>query len=202
MSNTDTDAQIWERPWSFYFGVAAPCVFGLLIANIMATGFNLLKPERVTVSIECCYQNVGIATSVALTMFSGEDLAEAMGVPFYYGLVEAFVLGLYCIGAWKAGWTKAPTHVSLWRSISTSYEIKIVEKVENEETVIRDANDAEQVHGFHYVQHTDTKPENDVEEEKREDDISPEIGIRRDARRKDKKEPSYMGEESSALELN
>jgi predicted Na+-dependent transporter len=47
LSNTDTDAQLWERPWRFYIGVAAPCVFGLIIANFMATGLKLLKPERV-----------------------------------------------------------------------------------------------------------------------------------------------------------
>jgi predicted Na+-dependent transporter len=49
LSNTDTDSQLWERPWIFYIGVAAPCVFGLIIANIMATWFKLIKPERVYV---------------------------------------------------------------------------------------------------------------------------------------------------------
>lgn len=124
MSNTGGgDSQIWARSWSFYVGVAAPCVLGLIISNFMTSFFWLKRPERVTVSIECCYQNVGIATSVALTMFEGEDLAEAMGVPLFYGLVEAVVIGIYCIVAWKVGWTKAPRDANFCTMISTSYEV-------------------------------------------------------------------------------
>ena len=83
-----------------------------------------------TVSIECCYQNVGIATSVALTMFAGEELAEAMGVPLLYGLVEAITIGIYCNIVWKLGWTKAPPDVKFWTMISTSYEIIMAEVYE------------------------------------------------------------------------
>jgi hypothetical protein len=84
------------------------------------------------VSIECCYQNVGIATSVALTMFEGDDLAEAMGAPLFYGTVEAVVLGIYCIGAWKMGWTKAPSDANFCTMISTSYEVLAAEKEHGE----------------------------------------------------------------------
>ena len=135
LSNSDADTQIWDRDWRFFLGVAAPCLLGLLVANIIATSFALLKPERVTVSIECVYQNVGIATSVALTMFDGAELSEAMGVPFFYGCMEAAVLSAYCIGAWKCGWTKAPADVSLWTSIYTSYEILSSEQAEKEQSL-------------------------------------------------------------------
>jgi hypothetical protein len=80
-----------------------------------------------TLSVECCYQNVGIATSVALTMFRGEELSTAMAVPLYYGLIEAVILGIYCIGAWKSGWTKAPKNIGFFTMISTSYEVLITE---------------------------------------------------------------------------
>lgn len=53
MSNSNSQYQLWDRDWSFYFGVAAPCVLGLVIATAVSTGLWLLKPERVTVSIEC-----------------------------------------------------------------------------------------------------------------------------------------------------
>lgn len=76
-----------------------------------------------TVAIECCYQNVGIATSLALTMFKGADLNDAMGVPFLYGLCEAFFVGSFCILCWKAGWSKAPADASIWTVISTTYEV-------------------------------------------------------------------------------
>ena len=75
-------------------------------------------------------QNVGIATSLALTMFDGAELNEAMGVPFFYGMVEMFFIGFYCIGAWKAGWTKAPADAPFWRVLWTSYEVILAEKRE------------------------------------------------------------------------
>lgn len=128
MSSSDEDAQLWERPLNFYLGVASPCFLGLVVANLLTSSLQLKKPERVTVSVECCYQNVGIATSVALTMFNGDDLSEALGVPVFYGFVEAFILGLYCILAWKFGWTKAPIDASFWTIISTSYEVDQAEK--------------------------------------------------------------------------
>mmetsp|Transcript_17444 Transcript_17444/g.21304 ORF Transcript_17444/g.21304 Transcript_17444/m.21304 type:complete len:382 (-) Transcript_17444:214-1359(-) len=134
MSNSggEGNVRIWNRGWKFYVGVALPCLAALLISNIVTSSLRLKKPERVTVSIECCYQNVGIATSVALTMFDKDDLAEAMGVPLYYGLLEAVILGGYCIICWKMNWTKAPSSVSFCEAISTSYEVIIAEKHELE----------------------------------------------------------------------
>jgi predicted Na+-dependent transporter len=129
MSNTGGgDARIWNRDWKFYVGVSLPCVGGLLVSNILTTALKLKKPERVTVAIECCYQNVGIATSVALTMFDGNNLAEAMGVPLYYGILEAVILGVYCLICWKCNWTKAPSNAPICRVITTSYEVFAIEK--------------------------------------------------------------------------
>jgi len=132
-SSSDEDSALWSRDWTFYVGVSAPCVLGLLIANVVTTALQLKKPERVTVSIECCYQNTGIATSVALTMFQGGDLADALGVPLFYGLVEAVVLGIYCIIAWKCNWTKAPAKESFCTMIGTSYEIIYAEVAEKKD---------------------------------------------------------------------
>jgi hypothetical protein len=129
MSNTGGgDARIWNRDWKFYVGVSLPCIGGLIISNILTTVLNLKKPERVTVAIECCYQNVGIATSVALTMFDGENLAEAMGVPLYYGFLEAAILGVYCLICWKCDWTKAPSNAPICHVLTTSYEVFVIEK--------------------------------------------------------------------------
>jgi hypothetical protein len=99
--------------------------------------FGLKRPERVTVSIECCYQNVGIATSVALTMFDGQDLSEAMGVPLYYGFVEAVILGIYCLIAWKCNWTKAPSNAPICHVLAMSYEVLRVEKHELESVEVQ-----------------------------------------------------------------
>jgi len=142
MSNTGGgDTKIWNRDWQFYVGVAFPCVAGLLISNVITTIFRLKRPERVTVSIECCYQNVGIATSVALTMFEGNDLAEAMGVPLYYGLIEAAILGVYCLVAWKCNWTKAPSNAPICHVLGMSYEVLYVEKQGLESVEVQLADD-------------------------------------------------------------
>jgi len=121
------DTKIWNHEWRFYVGVMLPCLAALLVSNVLTSCVSLNKPERVTLSVECCYQNVGIATSVALTMFRGEELSTAMAVPLYYGLIEAVILGIYCIGAWKSGWTKAPKNIGFFTMISTSYEVLITE---------------------------------------------------------------------------
>lgn len=145
-SRGEGDSKIWNRSWHFYVGIALPCIFGLVIANIFTKSLRLIPPERVTVSIECCYQNVGIATSVALTMFEGNDLAEAMGVPLYYGLVEAVVLGIYCTIAWKIGWTKAPPEVPFYTMIIESYEVIFAEKkeIESVEVLLRTTKDGQE----------------------------------------------------------
>ena len=76
------------------------------------------------VAVECCYQNTGIATSVAAAMFNGAELSTAVGVPLFYGMCEAFFLAVYCLICWKAGWTKAPTDENVCKVILTSYEVK------------------------------------------------------------------------------
>lgn len=103
------DTNFWSLPWSFYVGTAFPCMIGMALANLMSRSFRLSFPEVVAISIECCYQNTAIGTSVAVTMFSDPtQQAEAVSVPLVYGIVEAILIGFYCIWAWKAGWTKAP----------------------------------------------------------------------------------------------
>ena len=127
----------WEQKWSFYVGVSMPCVVGLLLANIIAKCANLEKPEVVTLSIECCYQNVGIAASAVLSMFDDkEKIAQAMAVPLLYGLVEAVVLGLYCLIVWKLGWTKAPKQEKICVVLAKTYEIDD----DDEEVALQDAD--------------------------------------------------------------
>lgn len=82
--------------------------------------------------MECCYQNTGIATSVAAAIFEGDDLAVAIGVPLFYGMCEAFFLAIYCVVCWKLGWTKAPASDNFCTVISTSYEVKEMMEQESE----------------------------------------------------------------------
>jgi predicted Na+-dependent transporter len=147
LSSSHKNARLWDRDQSFYFGLAMPSIAALLVANAVTLVLKLPKAEVVTISVESCYQNVGIAMSVSIAMFYGEDLARAVAVPFYCGLLQAAMTFCYCIVAWKLGWTKAPAEVSFWTMISTSYEILTIEK-EGEEPH-READ------GFCYIDHED-----------------------------------------------
>lgn len=57
-------------------------------------------------------------------MFSGESRTKAMSVPLFYGMCEAFIIGSYCIFAWKKGWTKAPKGESICNVLTNSYEVE------------------------------------------------------------------------------
>ena len=102
------DVNIWSYGANFYFAVLLPAIIGVVVATVLATKFKLDKPERVAVAVEGCYQNTGIATSVAASMFTGPDLAMAVSIPLLYGIFEAVILAIYCLSCWKIGWTKAP----------------------------------------------------------------------------------------------
>ena len=137
VSSSHEDARLWDQDLSFYVACAFPPLIGLLLAVSLASHFQLEKPERVAVSIESCYQNTGIATTVALTMFKSEsDLATAIGVPLYYGIVEAILIFTFCIVCWKCGWTKAPACESIWKVIATSYEVEHHHSTEQEERTV------------------------------------------------------------------
>lgn len=133
-SSSGEGAKPWQQPWSFYVAVSIPCIAGLALSNIFAMIAKLKNPEVVTLSVECCYQNVGIAASAVLSMFqTNEEVQQAMCVPLFYGLLEAFILGLYCIIAWKLGWTKAPKDEKICIILAKSYEVEETDdKSENE----------------------------------------------------------------------
>jgi predicted Na+-dependent transporter len=124
VSNTgDADSKIWARHWTFYAATALPCILALLLATVISILLRLPRPEVVTVAIEVCYQNIGIASSLALTMFNGDELNDAMGVPFFYGICEMVLVGIYCIVCWKGSWTKAPADAPICTVVWTSYEV-------------------------------------------------------------------------------
>jgi len=115
---------VWHQSATFYIGVAIPCVIGLVIAIIVCIFLGVKKPELVAISVECCYQNTGIASSIALTMYDGSEEATAIGVPLFYGLLEAILLGVFCLVSWQLNWTKAPRQEKICVVLLTSYEIE------------------------------------------------------------------------------
>jgi predicted Na+-dependent transporter len=124
-TNGGSTVKPWNQHWSFYIGVGLPCVAGLALANVIAKLCRLKAPEVVTLSVECSYQNTGIATSAVLAMFDDPDqVAQAMAVPLFYGVVEMGAIGLYCLVAWKLGWTKAPSGERICTVMSKTYEVE------------------------------------------------------------------------------
>lgn len=61
-----------------------------------------------------------------------EERAQAVAVPLFYGIVEAVAIGLYCVWAWKVGWTKAPADERICVVVTKSYEINRDEDDEHE----------------------------------------------------------------------
>jgi hypothetical protein len=61
-------------------------------------------------------------------MFEGDDLNHAMGIPFFYGMCEAALVGTYCILGWKAGWSKAPAEAPIWDVVFRTYEVLEAER--------------------------------------------------------------------------
>lgn len=69
----------------FYYGTIMPIALGLVFSIIISTLARLKKPERVTVAVECVYQNTGIAMTSCLALFTDKDeQLQALGVPFWY----------------------------------------------------------------------------------------------------------------------
>ena len=147
LSANSESSNFWSMPWSFYIGVMVPCLVGISLANVIARSFKLSLPETVAISIECCYQNTGIATSVAITMFDGEEQAQAVAVPLFYGVVEAVAIGIYCVWAWKAGWTKAPADEKLCTILANTYELENHQEENPADGENNEADDADNASG-------------------------------------------------------
>lgn len=96
----------------------------MILANFVAVLAKLKRPECMTLSIECCYQNAGIATSAAVNLFPNPAIkAQALAVPLFYGMVQATVVTLYCIICHYANWSKAPKTDKLCAAMTKTYEI-------------------------------------------------------------------------------
>lgn len=116
------DEPLWDKEIAFYFAVALPCVIGLMGAFAMSCLCRLDAPQRVAVSVESCYQNVGVALTIALATFDGKEASRAAGVPMYYGVIEIVVLPSFLLFAWKTGMTYAPAGEGLLTVILGNFQ--------------------------------------------------------------------------------
>mmetsp|Transcript_76316 Transcript_76316/g.196498 ORF Transcript_76316/g.196498 Transcript_76316/m.196498 type:complete len:428 (-) Transcript_76316:204-1487(-) len=116
----------WAKEWWFYGVIAAPFAASLF-ASLLVSSFSCLhltRPERMAITIEASYQNVGIASAVALSAYCGspQEMSDAVAVPLLYGGLEALCLALFCLIAWKCGWSYAPANSYLCEVIARNYQ--------------------------------------------------------------------------------
>ena len=83
---------------------------------------KLPSPQAVAVGIECCYQNTGLALTIALSAMRPEDVGEASGVPIVYGLVEIILIPAFALSCWKLGLTYAPPEENVCKAIVGNYQ--------------------------------------------------------------------------------
>eukprot|EP00667_Euglena_gracilis_P012353 EG_transcript_12682 len=116
-------APLWHRRPVFYASISTMCAVALLLGVAFSSALRLPKPQRVALAIEIMYQNIAIAATAVFSMFhEREDMADAAGVPLFYGTVCAVLLFVFCNVAWKAGWTLAPPSDPYWRVLVHNYQ--------------------------------------------------------------------------------
>eukprot|EP00450_Noctiluca_scintillans_P016798 CAMPEP_0194514416 /NCGR_PEP_ID=MMETSP0253-20130528/46872_1 /TAXON_ID=2966 /ORGANISM="Noctiluca scintillans" /LENGTH=354 /DNA_ID=CAMNT_0039358075 /DNA_START=34 /DNA_END=1098 /DNA_ORIENTATION=- len=119
----NSDEPIWSREAIFYPSIASPLVAGIIVSFALAIcSRSLLKPEMLSVTVETGYQNTGLALSIALATFSGENKGDASSVPIYYAAVQVAVLPVFLLIAWKAGFSHAPSNAPFWRVLWKSWQ--------------------------------------------------------------------------------
>mmetsp|Transcript_72241 Transcript_72241/g.223210 ORF Transcript_72241/g.223210 Transcript_72241/m.223210 type:complete len:346 (-) Transcript_72241:114-1151(-) len=122
-----TTVPFWRRHWTFYAAVALPVVSTAVIVTALTSisHFRLRPPERVAVVIEAVYQNTALAAAMAVQIFRGHNLGDAMGAVVLYQLCQGAVLLLFGIFAHYAGWTLAsPEETSLCGALAGNFQRK------------------------------------------------------------------------------
>jgi len=131
--SSENDFVVPEPTW--FVAVASPCIAGLLISLSIARLIKCTKPESVAICIECCFQNTGLANSVALTIFSGRDASRALLVPLFYGATEVVVLSIFGFVAWQIGWTYAARTESMLTCIAANHQPEEVDMSDRHQPV-------------------------------------------------------------------
>eukprot|EP00928_Gymnodinium_smaydae_P022125 TRINITY_DN1867_c0_g1_i1.p1 TRINITY_DN1867_c0_g1~~TRINITY_DN1867_c0_g1_i1.p1 ORF type:complete len:362 (-),score=15.03 TRINITY_DN1867_c0_g1_i1:226-1194(-) len=121
---------IWNREPVFYIAVALPCVLGMCLSFVLTLPAKRVTwPEAVSITVEVCYQNTGLALSIALATFRGADVGRAAGVPIYYGVCQIVCLPVFLVIAWKAGLTYAPRSTNVLKVVLGNFQPRCIVNV-------------------------------------------------------------------------
>jgi len=126
LANTTSSDPLWENPTSWFVAMTMPVLGGLCIAIFVAKSVKLKNPEAVSVAIECCYQNTGLALTIALSAVPPEERGAAAGVPVVYGMAEMALIPIFALSAWKLGWTYAPANEAQCTMLMGNYQPEAV----------------------------------------------------------------------------
>ena len=80
---------LFSQPWTFFAGVAAPCVVGIACSFALSTAAGLTKPQVTAVGIETVYQNTALALSVALASPAMGRMLRRLPEPIAKGEADA-----------------------------------------------------------------------------------------------------------------
>lgn len=182
LTSSGSSTPLWGLEPEWYLAVSAPCVAGLVISFVIARVLRCSGPEAVSICIECCYQNTGLAITVALTIFEPEEAALATGVPIFYGGIEIVLIAVFTLVAWQMGWTYAHPRENFIRCVVGNYqpihaaqgmdEVDVDVEPPNGEAMMRDGIDEEdeEAYGDKYDGTDDDDDEYDDEYSGEEDD--------------------------------
>jgi len=119
----DSEEPIWNKEPKFYLAVSTPIILGLFITFPACLAIpNLSRPEAVAITVETCYQNTGLALTVALASFDEELRGKATAVPLFYGCVQVLLLPLFLVVAWKAGFTYCPAGAPVCKVLFSDHQ--------------------------------------------------------------------------------
>ncbi|CAJ1355618.1 unnamed protein product [Effrenium voratum] len=138
------DDPIWDKDAKFYGAVALPCICSVVLAFcITKVSGRVSAPEAVAIAIETCYQNTGLALTIALSSFEPRDASRASGVPLFYSLVQVIVMPVFLLFAWKTGMTYAPANDSFHRVLFGCHQpVSKVEETQPDDGIGRSVSDA------------------------------------------------------------
>jgi len=111
------------RYWLAAFSVGfCGIIFGVGVARMVGVS----KPGSVAVGIETGLQNISLAVTIIDISFSGSTRGRVVSMPLMYGTISGVQALLFCIFAWKSGWTYLPKNLdwdaffnavkSMWQS--------------------------------------------------------------------------------------
>mmetsp|Transcript_177 Transcript_177/g.564 ORF Transcript_177/g.564 Transcript_177/m.564 type:complete len:354 (+) Transcript_177:71-1132(+) len=122
--SSSSGTPLWSRPSKLYFAMAFPALLAFPLSFSLASLpiVRLTRPQRVAVGVECIFQNVGIAISIAISMYDEETVGQAIFAPLWYGVSQSVLMPMQLLVLWKLGFTYAPPSASLWRVVTQSWQ--------------------------------------------------------------------------------